>query len=304
MRTADLNKTGIIFNIQKFSVNDGPGIRTVVFFKGCPLQCKWCSNPESQLLQRELLWNRQQCRACRHCTEICPTDAITFSGEAILIESKKCIGCQQCIAECPAKALKMEGDTRTVKDVLDIVMQDKVFYDESGGGMTLSGGEFLSQSDFAIELLIAAKESGLHTCCETTGFADKDIFNSVIEYVDYLLFDIKHWNSEKHKAGTGMTNKLPLINLQHAIKLGKEVLPRIPVIPGFNDSTEDALGLAKLLVTAGAKHCQLLPFHQFGENKYHLLNKTYDYENTPALHREDLQDYLNLFISHGIKAFF
>ena len=184
------------------------------------------------------------------------------------------------------------------------MLQDKDFYEESGGGITLSGGEFLSQPEFAAELLLASKENGLHTCCETTGFADPEIFNGVIKHLDYILFDMKHWNTAKHKEGTGVSNDLPLFNMKHAIQAEKEVLPRIPVIPGFNDSLEDAARLADTLLKAGADKCQLLPFHQFGENKYDLLGQAYDYHDIPSMHREDLQDYLQTMIDCGILAFF
>lgn len=304
MKKADRTKTGMIFNIQKFSVHDGPGIRTVVFFKGCPLSCRWCSNPESQRPGIQVLWDQKKCIGCHHCIDVCPSGAIALTDGQICIDAARCTGCRQCVLECPGKALTTEGETKTVQEVLDVVMQDLPFYEESDGGITLSGGEFLSQPDFALELLLAAKEEGLHTCCETTGFARPKVFDRVMEHVDYLLFDLKHWDSEKHKSGTGVTGGMQLSNMKRAIAAGKTVLPRIPVIPGFNDSLEDAAGLAAALKEAGAKECQLLPFHQFGENKYHLLGQTYDYENTPALHPEDLQDYRQRFTDHGIHAFF
>lgn len=304
MRKADYERTGVIFNIQKYSVNDGPGIRTVVFFKGCPLRCRWCSNPESQLTRVQVYWDQKKCINCHHCMEICPDHAITLSNGHIHIDPLTCSGCGQCVSPCPGKSLELEGETRTVQEIIDVVLQDKVFYEESGGGITLSGGELLSQPEFALELLLAAKENGLHTCCETTGFAPAETFDQITEHVDYILFDMKHWNPDKHQAGTGVTNALPLSNIQHAIKKGKEVLPRIPVIPGYNNSPEDAARFSDTLHQVGANKCQLLPFHQFGENKYHLLDKTYDYQDVPSLHREDLQDYLQEFIAHGIKAFF
>lgn len=241
MKKADRTKKGMIFNIQKFSVNDGPGIRTVVFFKGCPLHCAWCANPESQYSEMQVLWNMEKCVRCHHCVEICPKKAITFFSNEIKINPYICNGCQKCIEECPARALQAEGEEKTVQGVLDVVLQDKVFYEESGGGITLSGGEMLYQPDFALQLLLAAKEEGLHTCCETTGFLKTELFAKIIEQVDYILFDMKHWNSKKHKEGTGIYNELILSNMTYAVKVGKKVLPRIPVIPGFNDSLEDAI---------------------------------------------------------------
>ncbi len=304
MKKADRTKSGIIFNIQKFSVNDGPGIRTVVFFKGCPLRCRWCSNPESQLSVPQILWNEKQCTHCLHCTETCPEHAVLLQQGRIHINAGICSNCLQCVNECPGKALKSEGENKTVQEILNTVLQDQVFYEESGGGITLSGGEFLSQPSFAEELLLASKEEGLHTCCETTGYAQPEIFQRIIRHVDYILFDMKHWDEKKHIEGTGGSNKLPLSNMAYAIQTKKTVLPRIPVIPGFNDSPKDATQFSKKLLELGIKKCQLLPFHQFGENKYDLLNKEYDYRNILSLHREDLEDYLKIFHANNIEAFF
>ena len=302
--TADRQASGTVFNIQKFSVNDGPGIRTVVFLKGCPLRCRWCANPESQLAKPQVLWDANKCLNCGHCRQICPADAITRSDGRLLIDHSACTACGACVRDCPAHALKEEGKRMTVQQVLDTVLQDLPFYEESGGGMTLSGGEMLMQPVFARNLLLAAKEEGLHTCCETTGYAKSESFATFLEVLDLLLFDVKHWDAEAHRRGTGITNELPLRNLRAAIRAGKEVLPRIPVIPGFNDSLEDAERLSARLGEAGADCCQLLPFHQFGENKYTLLGKDYPYRDVPAFHREDLEDYRQIFLQNGINAFF
>lgn len=248
--------TGTIFNIQKFSVNDGPGIRTVVFFKGCPLRCKWCANPESQSSHPQKMGN------------------------------------------------DIKGKTMSVEEVMKVVMQDEVFYEESGGGITLSGGEILAQPAFAKALLEASKEKNLHTCCETTGYASKEIFLSVIENVDTILFDLKHWNADKHKDGTGVSNEIILSNMKEAVALKKDILPRMPIIPNFNDSLEDAKHFADLLKEIGIYKCQLLPFHQFGENKYDLLNKGYNYKGMDSLHREDLTEYINILKQNQIDAFF
>ncbi len=298
------DKKGLIFNIQKFSVNDGPGIRTVVFFKGCPLHCGWCSNPESQMAKVQVLWDAKKCIGCGHCTEVCPKGAISQKETSIVVNHSACSGCLNCVRECPKRALSSEGERKSVDEIMDVVMQDLPFYEESGGGLTLSGGEFLMQPEFAKALLAAAKERGLHTCCETTGYAREDIFRDVIAQVDYVFMDVKHWDNEKHKEGTGVGNEQILANLKYAIEAGKEVLPRIPIIPGFNDTLEDASALAEVLRDAGAKKVQLLPFHQFGENKYHMLHKKYTYEDVTALHREDLTEYQNQFLECGVEAFF
>jgi pyruvate formate lyase activating enzyme len=302
---ADRTCKGLVFNIQKYSVNDGPGIRTTVFLKGCPLHCAWCSNPESQKPVVQVMWDQKKCLQCHHCIETCPTHAISLKeGKIIHIDSSLCNGCRKCVEECPGHALSMEGEIKTVQEVIDIVKQDIPFYEESGGGMTLSGGEMLAQPEFSINLLLAAKEEGIHTACETTGFAKPEVFARVIENIDTIMIDMKHWDPAKHQKYTGVTNDLPYENLRYAVQSGKEVLPRIPVIPGFNDSLEDAQKLSEKLKGAGAEKVQLLPFHQFGENKYHLLDQKYAYENVPALHKEDLQDYLGVFLKNGIHAYF
>ena len=303
MKKANREKSGTIFNIQKFSVNDGPGIRTVVFFKGCPLHCRWCSNPESQLPKQQILWNQKVCKNCLQCKTICPLNAISFTEGHIHINANQCNTCQECVAHCPEKALSLEGEERTVQEIIDVVLQDRVFYEE-GGGITVSGGEFLTQPDFAYELLLAAKEEGLHTCCETTGYASSDVFERMLPLIDYVFFDMKHWDAQQHIAGTGVSNSLPLANMKIALQMKKTVLPRIPVIPGYNDSIIDALEFAALLQNLNFKECQLLPFHQFGENKYHLLDQPYAYTDVPSYHQEDLQSYLNVFLTQGIHAFF
>lgn len=301
---------GMIFNIQKFSINDGPGIRTVVFFKGCPLKCTWCANPESQEPRLQIIWDSKKCLHCDTCVMSCPTLAIkNFEGK-IIVDHKKCSGagiCSEkgiCIEKCPGRALKAEGERKTVEEVVNVVMQDLPFYEESGGGVTLSGGEATMQPEFAIELLKALKEKNIHTAIETTGFTSPAIFQRIIEYLDLLLFDIKHWNEEKHKEKTGVSNVPILSNMKYAIDIGKEVLPRLPVIPAYNDSLEDAEGFVRRLNEVGAKRVQLLPFHQFGEKKYDMLGRDYEFSHTKALHPEDLKDFQKIFLNAGIDAFF
>ncbi len=314
--------TGVVFNIQKFSVNDGPGIRTVVFLKGCPLRCQWCANPESQSVRPQMLWDAGKCLHCENCVAVCPFDAVSAQNSRIQVDPQRCQSCGMCVQGCPVEALSLSGEKKTVQEVLDVVMQDLPFYEESGGGITLSGGEMLMQPAFAYELLTAAKEEGLSTCVETTGMAAPEVFEKVIGPADEILFDMKHWDQAAHKRGTGVGCEVILGNLKRAIELaaggivtngnteddalarGKTVLVRIPVIPGYNDSLEDAAEFAKKLRELGTDRVQLLPFHQFGENKYDLLGTDYAYRDVPALHREELEEYRKVFLSHGIEAFF
>lgn len=247
-------------NIQKFSLHDGPGIRTTVFFKGCPLRCAWCANPESQ--ERALGPGGQE------------------------------------------EGLALGGEARTLEEVLCACLQDQPFYEESGGGVTLSGGEPLAQPAFCRALLQKLKARGVHTAVETTGCVPGKVFQDVAPCVDLFLYDVKHWDGERHQAGTGVGNGQILENLAWAVRAGKAVLPRIPVIPGYNDSLEDAAGFCARLREAGARRAQLLPFHQFGEKKYQLLGKPYRFAGVAALYPEDLEPYRQAFLSGGIEAFF
>ena len=295
---------GNIFNIQKFSIHDGPGIRTTVFLKGCPLQCLWCSNPESQLEKVQILYDEQKCVHCLNCVNSCPQKAIENKNNHIHIHFNKCVGCLQCVHNCYQQALSHEGEYKDVDEVVRVCLQDQDFYEESDGGVTISGGEGMSQPDFVKALVNKLKDEDIHVAIETTGYIQPQIFQDLALLFDLLLFDVKHYDSEQHFLGTAVHNELIIQNLQWAIDQGIEVLPRIPVIPDFNASLEDAKGLAKLLQSVGAKRVQLLPFHQFGEKKYELLNRDYHLKNKKALHKEDLQDYQNIFLEQGLDCFF
>ena len=295
---------GITFNIQKFSIHDGPGIRTTVFFKGCPLRCEWCSNPESQIKNVQILHDQSKCSYCLSCVAACPNGAITHEDNKIIINEDKCVGCLTCVNSCPNRALSYEGDYQTIEEIVDICMQDIDFYEESGGGVTISGGEGMSQPDFLKKLIAELKKNSVHVAIETTGYVKKETFEELARELDLLLFDVKHYDREKHYNGTKVYNDLIVENLKWAIDNGIEVLPRIPVIPDFNNSLEDAEGLAKLLVEVGAKKVQLLPFHQFGEKKYELLNRNYKYKNKKALYPEELEEYQKIFLDKGLNCFF
>lgn len=291
-----------IFNIQKYSIHDGPGIRTVVFFKGCPLRCLWCSNPESQEGKVQIIWDSSKCTKCLDCVNNCKDKAFSLVNDRIVVDSSRCTSHSDCIKLCPTGALKSEGKFLTVSEVVKEVMKDEVFYEESNGGVTLSGGEVLMQHEFASELLKTLKEKNIHTAIETTGYTSSEIFSNFIDNVDLLLFDVKHYDRDKHFKATNVYNDIIIENLKIAIEKRKDVVIRIPVIPNVNSSLEDAKGFCDLLKSINAKKVNLLPFHQFGQRKYELLNRDYVFENVDQLHKEDLLEYKNIFIENGFDC--
>lgn len=290
-----------IFNIQKFSIHDGPGIRTTVFFKGCPLRCAWCANPESIRPGVQVLCDNGKCVACGVCADACPADAITVDASGAAVAHERCVGCGQCVAACPVAALSLSGKDYGIDDVLAVCLQDKDFYDESGGGVTLSGGEVMMQPAFARELLRRLAERGVHTALETNGCVGPEVFRDVAAAADLLLFDVKHCDAERHRDGTGVDNGVILENLRWAVAAGKKVLARIPVIPGYNDSLEDADAFARLLKTIPLDTVQLLPFHQFGQNKYQMLGMDYTLDSAPQLRKENLAEYRERMLGAGMR---
>lgn len=298
-----MEQAGLVFNLQKFSLHDGPGIRTTVFLQGCPLRCGWCSNPESQNATPQLLWDSAKCLACLHCITACPKAVLT-RREGRIVPGNGCVGCGACVRECPGKALELPCRRMAVPEVLAACLQDRAFYEGSGGGVTLSGGEPLFQPDFCLSLLEALQGEGLHTALETTGFVPPELFQRAAAFTDLFLFDLKHGEEEAHRRGTGVSNRLILENLAWAAESGKEVLPRIPVIPGFNDRPADAESFCRRLRAAGLSRAQLLPFHQFGEKKYEQLGRDYAYAAAQPLRKEGLEDFRQAFLQNGVEAFF
>lgn len=295
---------GYILQIQKFSIHDGPGIRTTVFFKGCNLRCKWCANPESQRSRPEFTLDRLKCIRCGRCMEICDQKARTVTGPQgyPAADPAGCTMCLACEQSCPQMAIGCEGRQVTADEVVAEALKDKPFYDHSGGGVTLSGGEVLMQREFAVSLCRKLRGNGIHVAVETAAAVPAEQFQELLREVDYLFVDLKHYDSGKHREGTGVLNELVLKNIEVLRDSKKPFRIRIPVIPGFNDSAKDAAGFAEVLNRLGVPEVQLLPFHQMGERKYELLGREYTYRGKPQLHPEDLETYRDIFEKYHIKA--
>lgn len=273
------NITGRVFNIQKFSVNDGPGIRTIVFLKGCPLRCKWCSNPESQNKEFQLMYNNQNCIECYKCVQTCGKYAIekNNSGKKLKINRNICDDCGKCVEKCYSEALVMSGKNMTIEEVIKEVKKDSAQFRRSKGGLTISGGEPLMQEEFTKQLLIEAKRNGINTAIETTGYGNEKFIEEIIPLIDVILLDIKNMNSEKHKEFTGVDNKIILENTKRIAELAKELIIRVPVIQGFNADKKSIREIAKFvrsLETIDEIH--LLPYHKMGVNKYECLGRDYE----------------------------
>lgn len=276
----DNQRSGMVFNVQKYSVHDGPGIRTIVFLKGCGLSCRWCSNPESQRREPELAFNAGRCLGvskCGHCIVACPNGSITLGEDDKLnIDRTYCNGCHMpCAAACPAQGLLVYGKERTVDDVLQVVEQDMAFYARSGGGLTLSGGEPLLQGEFAVALLREARVRRIKTAVETCGLVSPDIIREAAPYLNYVLFDIKHMDSAVHEAQTGLSNKRILENFRILAEEFPDVpmLARTPVVPGFNDTEEAITAIAEFLKPYERVEYEMLPYHRLGTQKYHFLDR-------------------------------
>lgn len=265
---------GTVFDIQKFSIHDGPGIRTTVFLKGCPLRCLWCHNPESQSAQPELLFSPEKCMACGYCFKACPNQAHKLHGGTHMLDRSLCIACGKCTEECYSAASSLSGRTMSVEAVMEELLKDKPFYENSGGGMTLSGGEPMNQFEFSSELLRIARQNGLHTCMETCGFASAEHFLSIVPLVDLFLFDIKETDPLLHQKYTGVLPDRILENLHVIDNAGAQIVLRCPIIPGLNDREDHFRNIGFLAGTLShLSEINLMPYHPLGASKLARLGR-------------------------------
>jgi len=273
MRRKSLLK-GMIFDIKRYAIHDGPGIRTTIFFKGCPLHCPWCHNPEGIKMEKEIIFWEDRCIKCGDCEIVCPEKAITLSNKGFPeINIEKCTLCGECLKVCHPQAIEVVGKEMSVEEVMTEIEKDLIFYDQSGGGVTFSGGEPLMQPEFLKELLKRCKERYIHTAVDTTGYVNRKKLIEVAEYVDLFLYDLKLMDSKMHKYYTGVSNEPILENLKELSRMEKNINIRIPVIPGVNDSSKNINKTGEFLASLPfPPMVSLLPYHNSWLNKFKKLN--------------------------------
>jgi pyruvate formate lyase activating enzyme len=292
---------GMIFNIQRYSIHDGPGIRTTIFLKGCPLKCKWCDNPESQNPYPEIFIRQSKCNRCGKCLDVCLSGAIALDKEGIQINRMDCKVCMKCADICPTEAISIVGKKMTVEEVIREAEKDELFYRNSGGGVTLSGGEPLYQAEFTFNLLKTCKERAFHTALDTCGYVGWEELDKVLTYTDLVLLDIKHLDSKAHCEGVGVGNELILENLKRTAQK-RRVWVRFPVIPNYNDSEQHIKNLAALLSKLPIEKISLLGYHEWGKNKYEFLGIDYPFKEAYFPDKEKLERMKNIMESQGLKV--
>ena len=293
--------SGMITEIKHFSIYDGPGIRTTIFLKGCPLRCKWCGNPETQFSYPQLYFIPKKCKDFGECMNVCPVDAISMYKDN-KIDRLKCTLCMKCVQECPYGALEMVGKEIKVKELYNQILTDLPFYGDTGG-VTLSGGEPLFQPDFSIKFLNFCHENGISTVLDTSGFADSEVVKEAIKFVDMVLLDIKHMDSEKHKLGTGVSNEIILKNADIFSKGDAKLRISVPLIPGFNDDLNNIKETAKFIKELKTvEFVDVLPMHTLGADKYHALGMVSPYSRLKQQDNEHLKEVIDIFSELNLQV--
>ena len=289
---------GMVYDIQRMSTKDGPGLRTTVFLKGCPLRCSWCSNPESQSFKPQLTVFASLCSACGACEQTCPQGAVIKTGSVYNRDREICTDCGVCVEGCSAQAREMSGKRMSVDEILHIVDSDSLFYGNSDGGVTFGGGEPTASGDFLLALLEGCRQKGYHTCVDTCGVCDPERFRKVIQRAELFLYDSKHMDPEEHRRLTGCDNAVILHNLHNLFASGKELRIRVPLIPGVNDTEKNIAAMAIFLHKHGRHEVDVLPYHAFGYSKYDALSLPRP--NIATYRPEELKAVLERFADHDL----
>lgn len=295
---------GLIFDIKRYSINDGPGIRVTIFLKGCPLRCQWCHNPESLSPKIQKLFSASKCIGCGECSRVCPVRACTLTDRGVVTDDSLCTLCGKCAEACPTLAMEMSGRFRSVEELLKVIEKERPFFDHSGGGVTFSGGEPLLYPDFLVEVLEACGRRGIHCAVDTSGFVEKETLLRVAKHTDLFLYDLKMVDAEKHRQYTGSDNRVILENLTALAESGAAIQIRIPLIGGVND--DDGSVAASAAFVAGLpgekKPVTLLPFHDVAKGKDLKLGEERDLRSLCVPTRVDLERVIGLFAEHGLVA--
>lgn len=300
MRMGSTNDKGVVFDIQRFCIHDGPGIRTTVFLKGCFLRCMWCANPEGLSTARELMFYPRKCKNIGRCADVCGPNAITTIPNT-KINRSRCTVCEKCVFVCPNDALRVVGKVMSAEEVVEEIMLDEPFYRNSGGGVTLSGGEPMVQVDFVLSILGMCKDNGIHTAVETCGYCRWNEMERLIPWTDLILFDLKIIDDKKHILLTGKSNTLILQNAKELVRVGANVQFRMPIVPACNTDRNNIIRTARFIRMLGKDSIVLLPYHRLGEEKYNWLSIIPPYKHVSPSEKM-LRTIGDLFSREGVKA--
>ncbi len=296
-------RKGLVFSIQRYSTEDGPGIRTTVFMKGCPLRCLWCHNPEGQEFFPQIAFNDSRCIGCKGCVDACPQGAIKFTEDGSRTDGGKCQNCGKCAEVCPTGARELVGKYMTAEEVFSEVERDTLFYRSSGGGVTVGGGEPTMQPRFLVEFLRKCHEQGIHTALDTSGYAEWKEMEEILKHVDLVLYDIKQIDLVKHAEYTGVSNELILENARRISSKGIPMIIRVPVIPGYTDGEDSVRSILEFAcILKSVAKVELLPFHRLGEPKYRKLGRSYAFERAQPPTDVCMQKLKQLVESFGLQA--
>ncbi|WP_092223066.1 glycyl-radical enzyme activating protein [Desulforhopalus singaporensis] len=294
----------MIFDIKRYSINDGPGIRVTVFFKGCPLNCAWCHNPESISTNVQKMYNRDKCMGCGGCVQFCPEQVCERTPEGIVTRRDRCSGCGRCADICPTRATEMSGRAATVEEIVEAVEKERIFFDQSGGGVTFSGGEPLLQPEFLISLLREFGSRSIHRAVDTTGFARTETLLEVAKHTDHFLYDIKLMDSTKHKKWTGVDNKKILNNLKALAETGASINIRVPLVKGVNDDIPNISRTASFVAALPGekKKVNVLPYHNIMIAKHRKLGSSFSAQEMAEPTAEELENIINIFTEQGLAV--